>query len=77
MEMVKFKKKLTIAVPVKYLPKFLKSLEMPLINCNIKLKLKWTNYCALPAACEDNENNRNDNFIFTINDTRLNVPVVT
>ena len=32
----------TIAVPVKYLSNFWRSLEMPLINCKVELKLKWT-----------------------------------
>ena len=33
----------TIAVPFKYLRKFWRSLEMPLINCKVDLKLKWKN----------------------------------
>ena len=53
------------------------SLEMPLINCKIELKLKWTNYCILSAVGEDNANNRDDIIIFTIKDTKLYVPVVT
>ena len=53
---------------------------MPLINCKVKLKLKWTKYCVLPVA--GNENNINEdakanNIIFAINDTKLYVPVVT
>ena len=50
---------------------------MPLINCKIELKIKWTNYFVLPAAGEDNVNNRDDKIIFTIKDTKLYVPVVT
>ena len=30
-----------IAVPLKYLSNFWRSLEMPLINCKIELSLKW------------------------------------
>ena len=30
-----------IAVPLKYLSNFWRSLEMPLINCNVELSLKW------------------------------------
>ena len=50
---------------------------MPLINCKIELKLKWTNYCILSAAETDNVNNKDDNIIFTIKDTKLYVPLVT
>ena len=30
-----------IVVPLKYLSNFFRSLEMPLINCKIKLNLTW------------------------------------
>ena len=70
----------TIAVPLKYLNNFWRLLEMPLINCQIELKLKWTKYCVLSAAGNDTEitnaNNANG-IIFTIKDTKLYVPVVT
>ena len=53
-----------------------------MINCKVELKLRWTKYCVLPAACNenqsDNDNNDNANKInFTIKDTKLYVPVVT
>ena len=48
---------------------------MPLINCKIELKLKWTKYCILAAAGAVNLNVDSDNIIFTINDTKLYVPV--
>ena len=68
----------TIAVPLNYVSIFWRSLEMPLINCKVKLKIKWTKYCALSAAGADNVNNRDsDNNIFTIKDTKLYIPVVT
>ena len=31
----------TIAVSLKYLSNFCRSLEIPLINCKVELKLKW------------------------------------
>ena len=34
------------------LSNFWRSLEMPLINCKIELKLKWKNYCALFAVVQ-------------------------
>ena len=48
---------------------------MPLINCKVELKLKWTKYCILSVA--GNENNINENIIFTIKETKLYIPVVT
>ena len=51
---------------------------MPLINCKVELNLKWTKYCILSVAGNDNVNdNDNENIIFTINVIKLYVPVVT
>ena len=36
-----------IAVPLKYLSNFWRSLEMPLINCKVELSLKWDENCIL------------------------------
>ena len=70
-------KNAAIAVPLKYLSNFWRSFEMPLINCNVELKLKWSNYCILSAAGNDNANGNDGNIIFTIKDTKLYIPVVT
>ena len=40
-------KNATIVVPLKYLSNFWRSLKMPLINCKVELKLRWTNHYAL------------------------------
>ena len=72
-----------IAVLLKYICNFWRSLEMLFINCKVELKYKWTKYCVLSAAGADNVNdnvNNNvngNNIIFTIKDTKLYVPVVT
>ena len=58
-----------VVVPLKYLSNFFRSLEMPLINCKIKLNLTWKKECALSTDA--------GNAIFIINDTKLYVPVVT
>ena len=55
---------------------------MPLINCKLELKLKWTKYCVLFVAGNEiqsyNDNNDNANkIIFTIKDTKLYVLIVT
>ena len=49
---------------------------MPLINCKVELKFKWTKHCVLAAAGVDNENANSDSIIFTIKDTKLYVLVV-
>ena len=58
-----------VVVPLKYLSKFFRSLEMPLINCKIKLNLAWKKECVLSAGAGE--------VVFIINDTKLYVPVVT
>ena len=37
-------KNATVTVPLKYVSHFWRSLEMPLINCKIELKVKWAKY---------------------------------
>ena len=69
-----------IAVPLKYLSNFCRSLEMPLIKCKVELKLIWRKYCVLSVAGNENNLNKNanaNNIIFIIKDTKLYVPVVT
>ena len=58
-----------IVVPLKYLSNFFRSLEMPLINCKIKLNLTWKKECVLSTGAGE--------AVFIINDTKLYVPVVT
>ena len=58
-----------IVVPLKYLSNFFRSLEIPLINCKIKLNLTWKKECVLSTAADD--------AVFIIKDTKLYVPVVT
>ena len=65
---------------LKYLSNFWRSFEMQLINGKVELKLKWSKYCVLSAAGNENDINVNDNannIIFTIKETELYVPVVT
>ena len=65
------------AVLLKYLSNFWRSLEIPLINCKVELKLQWTKYFVLSAAANDNDINNANDLTFTIKDTKLYVPVVT
>ena len=57
-----------IAVPLKYLSNFWRSLEMPLINCKVELSLKLYERCLLTAA---------NTATFTITDAKRYVPIVT
>ena len=57
-----------IAIPLKYLSNFWRSLEMPLINCKIELSLKWYERCLLTVA---------NTATFKITDAKLYVPIVT
>ena len=58
-----------VVVPLTYLSNFFRSLEMPLINCKIKLNLTWKKECVLSTGVGE--------AVFIINDTKLYVPVVT
>ena len=70
-------KNATLAVPLKYLGNFWRSLEILLINYKAELKLKWTKYCVLSSAGADNDHANPGNIIVTIKDTNFNVLVVT
>ena len=63
------------AVPLKYLSKFWRSLEMPLINCKVELPLNWTENCIL--TLNPYANNNINEATFTITDAKLYVPIVT
>ena len=63
------KRSVKVVVPLKYLSNFFRSLEMPLINCKIKLNLTWKKECVLSNQAGD--------AVFIINDTKMYVPVVT
>ena len=58
-----------VVVPLKYLSNFFRSLEMPLLNCKIKLNLTWKKECVLSTGAGE--------AVFIINDTKLYVPVAT
>ena len=59
-------------VPLKYLSNFWRTLEMPLINCEINLILTWSTNCVIVST-----NHANQNATFAITDTKLYVPEVT
>ena len=43
-------------VPLKHLSSFWTTLEMPLINCEIYLQLKWSKNCIAVAGTAANQN---------------------
>ena len=70
-----------IAIPLKHLGNFWRSLDIPLINCEITLVLSWYKECVLvgrafrgpPAAAI----NSPTDLRFEITDCKLYVPIVT
>ena len=52
-----------IVVPLKYLSNFFRSLEIPLINCKIKLNLTWKKEYVLSTGVGES--------VFIINDTKM------
>ena len=57
-----------VAVPLKYLSSFWRSLEMPLFNCKTHLELNWSKDCVMSTIT---------NTIFKITNTKLYLPIVT
>ena len=65
-------KNIEIMVPLKYISNFWRTLEIPLINCEVNLILTWSTNCVIVST-----NVTNQNATFEITDTKLYVPVVT
>ena len=81
-------KEIEIVVPLKYLSNFWRTLDIPLINCEVSLTLSWSANCVITslekrlatAAQGDNPEVRDHSptgATFKIKDTKLYVPVVT
>ena len=58
-----------IIVPLKYLSNFWRTLEMPLINCEVNIILTWSNDCVIT--------NSTGEWKFAKPETKLYVPIVT
>ena len=65
-------KDVEIMVRLNYLSNFWRTLEMPLINCEVNLILTWSSTCVLISTDVPNQN-----ATFAITDTKLYVPIVT
>ena len=75
------KKEVEIAVPLKYLSNFWRTLDMPLINCEVSLILTWFRECIITSMERRVINTGRDfsstNATFQTTDTKLYVLVVT
>ena len=72
--------KTEVVIPLNHLSNFWRSLEMPLINCEVELILTWPKNCALADMAVDADANPAvvplTGLEFQITDTKLYVPVV-
>ena len=72
-----------VVVPLKHLSNFWKSLNIPLINCEVELILTWSKNCVLADMTRRNAQGDNPAIVaptgleFKITDTKLYVPVVS
>ena len=71
-----------LAIPLKYLGNFWRALNIPLISCEVSLKLKWNkNYIITSLEQMDigggNRDNAPTGATLAINDCKLYVPAVT
>ena len=81
------KNNVKIVIPLKHLSNFWRNLNIPLINCEVKLILTWFKNCVLigkltrdveyNAEPRVSEINNPENAKFQITDTKLYVPVVS
>ena len=62
-------KDLEIIIPLKYLNNFWRTLELPLINCEVNLILTWSTTCIITNSTGAGR--------FAITDIKLYVPVIT
>ena len=66
-------KNVEIMVQLKHLSNFWRrTLEMPLINCEINFILTWSANCVIVAS-----NVANQNAVFTVTDIKLYIPIIT
>ena len=69
------KNKTEVVIPLKHLSNFWRTLNIPLINCEIELILTWSKNCVLADMTA--VNNPPTGLEFQITDKKLYIPVVT
>ena len=85
MQLKKEQKKTEIAIPLKHLGNFWRSLDMPLINCEVSLTLTWDKNCVIttlekrviPGSNPVRRGNSLSGASFKITSCELCLPVVT
>ena len=76
------KKRIELAIPLKYLRNFWRALNIPLISCEVSLELKWNKNCVITSIQREINLDRGNTEASTgatlsITDCKLYVPVVT
>ena len=66
-----------VVVPVKYLSKFWRSLDLSLINCEIEFHLSWSRYRIISEISRTAAVTRNSNANPPVLNAKFYVPVVT
>ena len=71
-----------LAIPLKYLGNFWRALNIPLINCEVSLELKWDKNCVIISLEQrdiggGNRDNAPTGATLAINNCKLYVPAVT
>ena len=75
-------KEVEIAIPLKYLGNFWRARNIPLINCEVSLELKWDKNCVITSLEQryiggGNRDNAPTGATLAKNDCKLYIPVVT
>ena len=79
------KREIELAIPLKYLGNFWRALNIPLISCEVSVKLKWNKNCVITSFEERQvdagppviRDNSPTDATLAINDCKLYIPVVT
>ena len=71
-----------LTIPLKYLGNFWRALNIPLINCEVSLELKWNKNCVITSLEQrdiggGNRDNAPTGATLAVNDCKLYVPAVT
>ena len=75
-------KSIELAIPLKYLGNFWRKLNIPLINCEVYLELKWNKTCVITSQqigvnLDGGNTAAPTGALLTINDCKLYIPVIT
>ena len=82
MQIIRLKKSIELAIPLKYLGNFWRALNISLISCEVSLELKWNKTCVITSQqigvnLDGGNTAAPTGATITINDYKLYIPVVT